>query len=170
MLSLLLRPLRFLMQAFTAVDSPRQLALGVALGMVVGLVPKGNLTAMVLMFLLFVTRVNLTTGLAAAFLFSWAGTLLDPITHRIGLALLTLEALQGAWTRLFDLPLLAWSGLNNTVVLGSLTVGIVAFYPVYRITLPVIAYYRPRFVNHIQKYRLAHVLRGSELASSWRVG
>ena len=39
----LIRPFRFLVQALTAENTPRQLAWGLAIGVAIGLVPKGNL-------------------------------------------------------------------------------------------------------------------------------
>ena len=66
MLRKLLRPLRLVAKALVAENSPRQLALGFALGMMVGLVPKGNLIALGLTLVLFGTRVNVGAGLVAA--------------------------------------------------------------------------------------------------------
>ena len=119
MISWLFRPLRYVTQAFLAEDSPRQLALGLALGMVIGLVPKGNLVAICLTVVLFASRVNLGTGMGGAILFSWVGMLCDPLSHRVGQALLRHPALRSWWGLFMDLPLAPWTALNNTVVLGS---------------------------------------------------
>ena len=59
-----LRPVRALLTLLSSADSPRQIALGFALGMLVGLVPKGNLIAVALVTLLFAARVNLGWGSA----------------------------------------------------------------------------------------------------------
>ena len=170
MLLRFIRPLRFLARAFTDADSPRQLALGVALGLMVGLVPKGNLIAVVLTLVLLGTRVNLFTGLATALLFSWVGILVDPISHRLGWMLLTAEGLRPMWTFLYGLPLMPWTGFNNTVVLGAFVLGACAFYPVYRLSVPLFARYQPSLVERLRKLKLARILRGTDLAAGWRIG
>ena len=63
MLLCLANSLRFLTQALTAQASPRAVAMGFALGVAVGLVPKGNLTVVALTLLLFTLRVNIAAGL-----------------------------------------------------------------------------------------------------------
>lgn len=159
-----LRPVRLLAQAFTAENSPRQLAWGFALGAVIGLVPKGNLLAIALMTILSAARVNLAAGLLGAFLFSWCGMLLDPLSHRIGESLLTWETLTPLWTSLYNLPLVPWTHFNNTVVLGSLTIGLILLYPAYRCTEPAFARLAPVLSQRVQKYRIARALWGAEWA------
>ena len=162
-----IRPLRVLLQFFAAAGTPRQLALGFALGMVVGLVPKGNLTAVVLVTALLATRVNLGTGMVAAVVFSWVGMLADPLSHRIGLLFLTKQSLQPMWTYLYDLPVVPWTGLNNTVVLGSLLLGAWLFYPVYRLSEAGFARGRPWLVERLKGRRIVQLLWGTEVAASW---
>jgi len=159
-----LRPFRFLAQALTDQNTPRQIALGFAMGLVVGLVPKDNLIAVVLMSVLCATKVNLGAGMLAAIVFSWVGMLTDPLTHRIGLSLLTAETLKPTWTALYDLPLMPWIGFNNTVVLGSLLLGLTLLYPALRLSEPVIARYKPQVEKRLKNYKIAHLLWGTEWA------
>src|SRR5690606_18678280 len=88
MLSLALRPVRQFAQAVIANDSPRQIAAGFMLGMMIGLVPKGNLSAVVLVMLLLGLRVNKPAGLAGVALFTWIGLFVDGFAHQLGSALL----------------------------------------------------------------------------------
>ena len=62
MIGWLLRPGRVLVKVLTDADSSRQIALGFAWGMIVGLVPKGNLIARMLGIVLFASRANLGSG------------------------------------------------------------------------------------------------------------
>ena len=161
-----LTPIRFLVEALTAESSSRQLALGFALGLVIGLVPKGNLLAVALVMVLYCLRVNLAAGLCSAVLFSWLGVLTDPFTHQIGLWLLSAESLRSVWTQLYDLPLAPWTGFNNTVVLGSLLLGLALFYPVYRVSEPLAARFGPPLQRRLQRFRLVRLLWGLEMAGS----
>ena len=131
MLSLLLRPLRGAVAVLLANDSPRQVATAVALGAVIGLVPKGNLIAVSLVVLLCSLQINRTAGLMSAAIFSWIGFYLDGFSHRVGAQLLSIEWLQPQFATLYDLPLGPWIGFHNTVVMGSLLVGLYLAYPVY---------------------------------------
>ena len=157
-------PLRYLAGAFLATDSPRQLAVGVTLGMIIGLVPKGNLIAVGLLVLLLAVRANLATGTIAGVLFCWIGFLVDPISHRIGHALLGVERLQPIWAYLYDLPLVPWTSFNNTVVCGSLILGICLSYPVYRASRRMFEVYQPLMLERLEALRLSRMVRGNKTA------
>ena len=159
---ILLRPLRYLATALILETTPKQLAWGFALGMLIGLVPKGNLIAVSLMTLFCALRINAASGTAAIFLFSGAGMFLDPFSDRVGNYLLTLPAMQSFWTSLYNMNLVPWTAFNNTVVLGSTLIGLALLLPVYGITRPIFNYFAPRWAEHLRKYRVVQVLRGGE--------
>lgn len=163
-MSLILQPLRFLARALTDEDSDQQLALGFALGAVIGLVPKGNLTAALLMMLLTALRVNLAAGMLGIFAFSWLGMLTDPLTHRLGETLLTNQTLEPIWSALYALPLLPWTAFNNTVVLGSLLTGLLLFYPVYRGSQPLFIRYTPLVRDRLRSLRIVQQIERAEMA------
>jgi len=134
MLSVAVAALRKFCRALLASNAPEQLALGFTIGMVIGLVPKGNLIALSLCVLLFSIRCNKGLGLAVAVVFSFVGPWTDPFAHRLGLAALSFEPIQTTYASIFKLPLGPWFGFNNTVVTGSLLMGLYFAYPVYWIT------------------------------------
>lgn len=135
MLASLVRPVRGLVGALLANNAPNQLAAGFALGMVLGLAPKGNLIALSLLVLLFSLRVNAGVGLLAAFAFSWIGPALDPFADKLGAYVLTVGSMQPTYASLFHLPLGPLFAFNNTVVVGTLLVGLWAMYPAYWLSL-----------------------------------
>ena len=159
----MLRPFRLFFKALVVDATPRQMAFGLALGVLVGLVPKGNLLAIGLMMLLCSLRVNLGVGLATVFATSWAGMLLDPIAHRIGEFLLKSDALKPLWETMYDTALLPWTDFNNTVVLGSFVLGAGAFLPLYFLSRPMFGLLTPRLVAWAQRFRLVSLLWGGEL-------
>jgi uncharacterized protein (TIGR03546 family) len=169
MLSILVRLARNIVSVFTAAGSPRRIAFGVALGATIGLVPKGNLTAAFLAILLLTLHVNLTAGTAAAVLFSWVGTWTGPLAHRIGSAILAHPAVQPVGAYLFDLPFVPWTALNNTVVLGSLVLGLVLFYPLYWLSYVVLEKHRDRVAEKLHKYKAAAILQKAEPVTQWRL-
>ena len=85
--------------------------------------------------LLFSLRVNTGIGLLAAFAFSWVGPVLDPFADKLGAYVLTAGSMQATYASLFNLPLGPWFEFNNTVVVGSLVIGLWAMYPAYWLSL-----------------------------------
>jgi uncharacterized protein (TIGR03546 family) len=122
---------RKIVQAAIGSSSPHEIAAGFALGMVLGLMPKGNLIAVSLCVALFSLRVNKGVGLAAVALFSFVSQWADPLTHKIGLWALTVDSMQAVYASVFNLPLGPWLGIHNTIVAGTLVLGMYAAYPAY---------------------------------------
>jgi uncharacterized protein (TIGR03546 family) len=144
-------------------DSPRQLALGVAFGVVLGLIPKGNLLAVLVAMLFFSLRVNLQMGMLTGLIVSFFAALLDPVTERLGHGLLTAPPLQGIWTFFYNTPLVPWTGFNNTVVLGSFVLGWLLFYPAYCLGLPVFEWRATRQAERARRKREAGRSTNAEL-------
>ena len=159
-----LKPLRFLARALVEDNTPTQMALGFALGLMIGLVPKGNLIAISLMVVLGALRINLGVGMLTAFAVSWFGPLLDHLTHPIGQILLANESLNPFWTEFYNMPVAPWTKFNNTVVLGSFALGMALVLPAFFISRPVFAKYVPDWSARLQKYRLWQLMLGTELA------
>jgi uncharacterized protein (TIGR03546 family) len=144
MFASLLRPVRGALRVVLAHDAPSQLAAGFALGMVLGLVPKGNLIAVSLLVLLFSLRVNSGMGIVAALVFSWIGPALDPFSDKLGVYVLSAPSLQATYATLINLPLGPWFELDNSVVTGSLLSGLYFMYPVYWVTFVFCRRYQSR--------------------------
>ncbi|HMO86441.1 MAG TPA: TIGR03546 family protein [Lacipirellulaceae bacterium] len=167
MFTLLFRPLRLLAQAFAANESPRQVAWGVALGMFVGLLPKGSPLAWLLATLVCALRVNRSAALVSAAAFSYVGWLLDDFAHAAGALALTWPPLQHTWTALYELPLGPWIGWNNTVVMGQLLIGCYLLYPVYALAHMGSRRFQSPLTAWLLRRRVIRWLRGAELGSQW---
>ena len=99
----------------------------------IGLLPKGNLIAVGLTIFLFAVRVNLGAGLSVIFLVSCLSPYLDPLTHGLGVRVLSYPVLHRFLAQSYELPIVPWTSLNNSVVIGALLLGIALFYPIYRL-------------------------------------
>ncbi len=159
MLSLLLHPMRQLFNAVAANDSPRQMAWGFTIGMVLGMVPKGNLIAVVLMVLLCGLRVNKPAGLLAVAIFSAISPLCDTLTHKIGEKLLQLPTLEPFFVWLYDQPLGPFIGFHNTVTIGSLMLAIYITYPCYYGSHQAFEKLGPPISRWVTRYRLGRARR-----------
>ena len=158
------KPVRMLADALVADASPRQLAWGAALGLFVGLIPKGNLTVAALMMLICALRVNMGAVAVSMLLASWLGMFADPLTHRLGEWLLRHESLREFWTAAYNLPVVPWTAFNNTVVLGSFVVGLAALYPAYRCVEWPARRWLPSLQRRLARYRVVRLLWGAEWA------
>ncbi len=160
-----LKPIRLFAKALVVDATPKQMALGCALGIAIGLVPKGNLIAIALMVVLGALRVNLAVGVLTAFCVSWMGIFIDPFSHQIGLEVLNHDSLKNFWTELYNLPFVPWTRFNNTVVMGSTVLGLALVLPVYWATQPLFAKYTPKWGDKVARFKVVQVLQGTELTS-----
>jgi uncharacterized protein (TIGR03546 family) len=152
MLSPVVAILRRVLRGLLSSNAPDQLAAGFMLGMIIGLVPKGNLIALSLCVLLFSMRVNKCLALVAVVIFSAIGPVADSFSHKLGLALLSADGLQSAYALAYNLPLGPWLGFNNTVVAGSLGVGLYIAYPIYWTSCEMCTRMRPVAIEWISRH------------------
>ena len=159
-----------LWQAFLAsvkgFDTPKQLALGVSLGLIFGLLPKDSLLPYVIGTIALLTNANLLTLIASALFFSWVGPVADPFTHRIGGWLLSLDSLESLWTWLYQVPLMPWTRFENTVEMGSLMLGVLSSCPVYSLSKQFFQAYGKPLFSFIFRNRISRWLVGSPSTNS----
>jgi uncharacterized protein (TIGR03546 family) len=167
MLSFALRPIRQLAQALVTNDSPRQIAWGFVLGMMIGLVPKGNFTAVLLGMLLLGLRVNKPAGLMGAGVFTFVGLFLDGFAHRLGSAVLVGQPLRELHTWLYDAAISPLFGLNNTVVVGQLLIGLYLAYPTYLLALRFARKVQVPLSRWLLRHKAVRWLRGVEVSSQF---
>lgn len=159
--------LRSVVTAFIAHDSTRQIAAGVVIGAVLGLLPKMTLLAAIFAVALCALRVNRAAGLATAAVASAATPWLDPLLHGIGIRVLGVPSLQPAFAWLYDAPLGPWIGFHNSVGMGALLAGVYLAYPLFLLVRSVLDRVRPRLVSWLERYRVARLLMGADVASRW---
>lgn len=116
---------------------PHHLAWGLALGLLLGLVPHGNLLAVMLLIFILSVRVNQAMVLATATATSLSASLLDEHSHRVGEFLLTHPEIGSHLAAIWHWPLVAWTDLDNTVVAGSLVIALGAVVPTYLCSYPI---------------------------------
>lgn len=139
-----IKQLLSLKKAFTGRANPQELAWGLALGIAIGLIPKGNLVSISLIGLLVCLRVNHGMAALAAVATSFIAFRFDPWTHQLGSEILQAPRTHAFLTGIWDKPLVPWTDLNNTVVLGSTVVGLTSIVPTFMISLPLFRWLAPR--------------------------
>jgi uncharacterized protein (TIGR03546 family) len=161
--------LRSLIKTLHSDGSPAQLALGIALGAALGLTPIANVHNGLILLLLAVLNVSFAAGLLAWGIFVPIGFMLDPLFDRIGGWLLgDVAFLRPLWTAWDNIPGLALTNFNNTVVLGSLVFWLVAFVPLYFAARYGVVKYRTTLGERVRNSRYYKLLETSQLYSVYR--
>ncbi|MGH7676873.1 MAG: TIGR03546 family protein, partial [Gemmatimonadaceae bacterium] len=123
---------RSLIKTLHSDGSPAQIAFGVALGAALGLTPIANAHNGLILLLLAVLNVSFAAGMFAWGVFVPVGFMLDPVFDRIGTwFLVDASFLRPLWTTWDNVPGLALTNFNNTVVLGSVVFWLLLFGPLY---------------------------------------
>ncbi|MEO8270711.1 MAG: hypothetical protein ABI557_13390 [Aureliella sp.] len=114
-----------------------QLSAALALGVLCGLLPKFSLMFCIIGCLCCAAPIHLPLAALACLFGSFASTFLADTVGRVGLWSLTHPELMEAWLTLNAQPWVPWLGLNNSVVHGSLLIGLASLLPVYTLTKPI---------------------------------
>lgn len=114
---------------------PWQIALGVAFGLVCGLLPKSSLLFYGLAFLGLWLPLHLVSAVVVCAAWSCLAPSHALLAEQIGWWSLTRSPLQYFWAWLHELPLIPWLGLNHASVNGSLWIGGALSPPTFLATL-----------------------------------
>lgn len=169
----MLRTVAKFLKILNSDDDPGQITLGFAFALVAGFTPLLSLHNLAVLFLVLMLRVHLASFLLGLALFSGLAFALDPLFHRIGLAVLTSPALEGLWTALYASTLWRLERFNNSIVMGSLVVSLALFTPMVLIGNVLVRTYRERVLRWVMQTRLMQALQAGKLfgmyhsASGW---
>lgn len=165
-----------LLRVLNSETDPGQISLGLCFAMIVGLTPFMSLHNLFVVLLVFVLRVNLSAFLLGLALFTGIAYLLDPLFHRLGLAVLTAPSLADLWTSLYQSVWWRLEHFNNSIVMGSLVFSVAMFVPILLLLNLLIRRYRQHVMTWVQKTRIMQMFKASKLyqtyetLSSWRPG
>lgn len=138
----MLKSILKMLSALNSNNNPGEIAHAMCCGFLLGLMPKNNL----LWYLVFVFILFLRINKAFYLLLLLAGTALAPVldvfSDKIGYAALTFQPLSGFYGTLLDIPFVAFTKFNNTVVMGSFLAGLIAYVPLYVLSRVLISLWR----------------------------
>ena len=163
---LLLKFLHTLVKALNSDGTPGQVAAGMALGLCFGLTPLLSMHNLVVL-----TVAMLTTVSFPGVMLGWAvavpvGFMLDPLFDRIGLAILTSDALTPVFVWVVNTPVVSLSRLNNTIVVGSLVAWLALLVPMYFVFRFLVTRYRADVYERLERSRFFQLLQASKV---WNV-
>lgn len=175
MLSILNLPARII-GILEARITPREIALGVCLGMFFGFTPLNGTTALLLTIFFFVFKINRMSTLLTLPVFKTLYIIgISKIGDGIGVYFLErADYLAGFWKFVTNLPIIAYLDINRTTVAGGIILSAVLSLPLYfivkNISAPLLAKYSDKMQDTaLSKWikRVYHVSRiaGTDAAS-----
>jgi uncharacterized protein (TIGR03546 family) len=148
--------------------SPNQISWGFVFGMILGLTPFWSLHNLLVVILIIILKVNLATAIFGFGIFSAIAYLIDPLFHSFGFFLLVdLESLNTFWTWLYNVPILALSKFNNTVVMGSFVSSLILMLPVYLLVKIGVINYREKIDVKIKNWKFIKLIKGTKIYSMY---
>ena len=153
-----------LVKILRSAASPGQIAGGFILGMIIGLTPLWSLHNLLILLLIIILNVNISMAILGFVVFSGIAYLFDPLFHNLGFLLLAdIESLRGLWTAMYNVPVIALSRFNNTLVLGSLISAIILLAPIYFLSKKSVLAYRESVDPWFQKLKIVKALKGTKV-------
>jgi uncharacterized protein (TIGR03546 family) len=157
----------FISRLFSILHSdkdPRTLAAGFALGAVVGLTPLFSLHNLFIVCLILILNVSISGAFFGFLVFSAFSFIFDPQFHDLGYWILAkLELLRPLWTQLYNSPFTPLTRFNNTVVMGSLVVGLLLLIPIYFSFKKSVNLYQVHAADKVNRLKVVQIIRGSSL-------
>ena len=153
----MLDPLLNFLKLLNSEQAPHQLSLGFGFAMIVGFTPTVSLHNLVILFLLLILRTNISAFLLGWALFSLLGLLLDPLFHPLGHSLLSQNGLQEFWTGMYNNSFWRIAHFNNTILLGSVLISVLAFMPLFFLSNYLIKLYRVRLQERFAQFYQRHI-------------
>lgn len=160
---LILKFLQTLVKALNSDGTPGQVGMGMALGLCLGLTPLASLHNLVVVAIAMLTTVSFP-----GFMLGWAiavplGFALDPLFHRVGMALLLDDRLAPVFVWAVNTPVVSLARLNNSIVVGSLVVWLAALLPAFVLFRALVARYREHVFARLQQLKIFQALKASKL-------
>lgn len=150
-MTLLLKQLFGFLKLLNSETGHNQIAAGIAAGFILGMTPMLSLQTFLVFICIFFFRIQAGAAFLAAFFFAFAGWLLDPVFHNVGIAVLEMPALQGLFTTMYNVPLLPLTRFNNTIVMGSGVITILLSPVVFFVSRSLILKYRVTVVARFKQ-------------------
>jgi uncharacterized protein (TIGR03546 family) len=154
-----------LIRILSSETAPIAISMGFALAMIAGLTPLFNLHNILVILVLLMFRINLAAFLLGWLFFSGLAYLLDPVFHDLGKNILLNADLNPLFTDMYNQPWWRISNFNNSIVMGSLAVSLIAFIPFILISNFLIRHYRSDVMTYLEKSRLFKTLKSNKWVS-----
>ena len=159
----MLKAIAKLLGAISSNTRPGAIAHAVSCGVLLGFMPKDNLLWYILF--IFILFMNIQRGAYALSILLGAAltVFLDPLFDSVGYSILMIESVKPYYASLLDIPFVAFTKFNNTVVMGSFVCGVAAYIPLYVLARLFVWAWRKYLAEKVRKLKIAAVLKNIPL-------
>lgn len=164
-MTLLLKQIFSFFKLLNSDSGTNSLALGLAMGVILGFSPFLSLQTALVLILVFFFRVQLGAALLSAFFFKLTAYLIDPLSNKLGQSILESETLRPLFRDLYNMPLIPLTRFNNSIVMGSAVVGIALTIPLFFVFKRLILTYRKNFVDKFKQSKFWKAWAGTKFHS-----
>lgn len=145
-MTLLLKQIFAFFQLLNSETGTNQLASGLACGLILGFSPFLSIQTLLILCLIFFFRIQMGAAFLSAFFFKFVAFLFDPVADSLGRAVLEAEGLRPLFTQMYNMPLVPMTRFNNSIVMGSMVVGLILVIPAFFLFRIMIVKYRATVV------------------------
>jgi uncharacterized protein (TIGR03546 family) len=162
----MLKPIAKLIVALNGNLKKGQIAAGFSWGLLLGLVPVGNVFWIILFLVsFFFKHHHASKVLVLAIVKILAGTI-NPLVDVLGWEILHIAALQPVFTTLYNMPFVPFTRFNNTLVAGGLVGGLALWLPVFFLVFALVPLYRNKVAVKIRNSKLMKAIKNTPLVSA----
>ena len=149
------------LDVFDAVSSnthPSQIAHAFACGILLSFMPKDNLLWYLVFIMLYFVRIQKSVYTLMFMLGALLAPLLDPVFDKVGWWILTQQGAIPVYQWLLNVPFVAFTKFNNTIVMGSLACGLILYIPLYWLSKLITMLWRKYAMPTIYKWRIVDIV------------
>lgn len=158
--------LKYIIKLLKALNSnrhPGEIAHAVCCGLILGFLPKTNLTWYIITFLFLFLRINKGTLTLLTLAFSFLAPVFDSVFDKLGYAVLMWEPVASFMASALEFPGFHFLKLNNTIVMGALVSSIALYLPVYGFSRLFIFVWRKYLVPALRKTKAVQLISKMKL-------
>lgn len=127
-----------------------QIATGLAFGVFLGFAPFVSIQTLLVLFIVFIFRVQLGAAFLSAFFFKFVAFILDPIADTLGRWALENPSFRDLWSFMYNTPFIPMTRFNNSIVMGSFIISLILCPILFFLFRYLIMQYRTQFVQRIE--------------------
>lgn len=149
-MSLLIKQLFNLIRLLHSDTGQNQIATGLAFGVFLGFAPFVSIQTLLVLFIVFIFRVQLGAAFLSAFFFKFIAFILDPIADSLGRWALENPSLRDFWSTMYNTPFLPMTRFNNSIIMGSFIISLFLCPILFFIFKKLIIQYREKVVSKVE--------------------
>ena len=162
-MTLLIKQIINLIRLIHSDTGENQIAAGLALGVFLGFAPFISIQTLIVLFIVFIFRVQFGAAALSAFFFKLVAFLLDPVADPLGRSLLENPSLRSTWTAMYNVPIVPMTRFNNSIVMGSLAMSIVLCPILFFVFKKLVLKYRTSVAQRFESSKVWKAIKATKL-------